>query len=232
MQAISDSWLCVMTGCGACRFDEHPEGRKRGEGHGKILTAWAARETELLSIRGDSTTAVPVLARKPEGTRRRSIDQPLAMKLLRAEQAKVNTLQAHYEALHDENTKLHAHMKDPRWVARRTGTEQVAEAMRIERLKTELDRTRIKIVEHEHAMKGHEVDKLEERKTHIASFRSPRGSFKVDTDTSTTLESLFPGITRRDAAPWSPATQPVRPPPETAPLPPGKSASPSTCLPR
>jgi len=232
MQAISDSWLCVMDGCGACRYDELPEDRKRGKGNGKIVTAWAAREAELLSIRGDSATAVPVLERKPEGARRRSIDQPLAMKLLRAEQAKVNTSHAHFEALNDENIKLRTHMKDPRWVATRTNGEQLEDARRIESLKTELERTRIKIVAHEHAVKGYQVDKLKERTACIASFRSPRGSFKTDTDTSTTLESPFPGITRSNAAPGSPVTQPVRSPPETAPLPPGKSAAPSTCLPR
>jgi hypothetical protein len=220
-----------MNGCGACRFDELLEDTTRGEEDVKNVT-WAAREAELQSIRADCATAVPVLVRKPEGTRRRSIDQPEAMKLLRAEQAKVNTSHALFEALHDENCKLRTHMKDPRWVAARTDIEQVEDARRIESLKFELDKTRIKILAQEHAVKGYKADKLEERKTHIASFRSPRGFFNTDADTSTTLESLFPGITRRDAAPGSPVAQPVRSPPETAPLPPGKSAAPSTCLTR
>ena len=229
MQAISDSFLSLMDGCGVCRFDAHPEDMKHvsfEEGNGKNRTAGAAREAELLSPRSriDSATPVPVLAKLSMPM----IDHPL--KLLRAEQENLDKSRAHFETLLDEKCKLHAHMKDHGWVVSRTDMEKVHDARRIESLKTQLDSTRIKIVAHEHAVKGYKVDKLKERTTCMASFG--KGSPKTDTDTSTTLESPFPDINRRDAAPGSPVSQPVRPPPETAPLPSGKSAAPSTCLPR
>ena len=73
-----------------------PEDRNPGAGNVNPFKTWAVREATLLSTRGGSSTAVPVLARKPKG-RRRSVDQPLAMQLMRAEQAKPDMSHARFE---------------------------------------------------------------------------------------------------------------------------------------
>ena len=112
---------------------------------------------------------------------------------------------ARFEEMQDEMAKIIAHMKDQRGVATRTGRQQVEDARRLESLKTRMQNTRAEIVAHEHAVKGHEVDKLEERTTHIASFRARRGSLTMDPDTSTAPERrLSASDTRRGVAPACP----------------------------